>query len=149
RGARWEAAGARGTALAALHEPGQDRMGVGLAGGAAGREVAEARPPADDVGAVWLQRVCRGDEVGGEEPLVDQLEVLPRRVGADRNGGPHLADEVRAVDGDGTPHAATVDDDLDGLPAERDLAAAYPDGAGPRLDEPLHAADLVVVGHED
>src|SRR5881398_3724056 len=64
-------------ALAALDEPVPARMVVGLAGGAEGREVAEARLPADDVGAVCLQRVCRGDEVGREEPLVDQLEVLP------------------------------------------------------------------------
>src|SRR5262249_12034231 len=49
---------------------------------------------------------------------------------------------------DDAAHPAVLDDDLDRLPAERDLAAARPDRARPRLHEPLHAADLVVVGDE-
>src|SRR5262245_37865774 len=99
-------------------------MVVGRAGRAHAGQPAQAGVPADEIGAKALQLQGGGDEVGGKPPRVDELEVLPDRVRADDHWRAHLADEVRSVDGDGAAYAARVDDDLDRLPAEQDLAAA-------------------------
>src|SRR5262245_62692507 len=117
-------------------------MVVGLAGRAHRRQATEPRVPADEVGAKALELARGRDELGGKAPRVDQLEVLPHRIGADDDRRANLANEVRPVDGDGTADPAVVDDDLDRLPAEGDLTAARADRARPGLHEPLHAADL-------
>jgi len=69
-------------------------------------------------------------------PLVDEVEMLPTRVGANCDRRPHLAHQVRPVDGHGAPHPPALDHDLDRLPAERDLPAAVADGARERSISP-------------
>src|SRR5947199_158341 len=121
---------------------------LGTAGRADGRQPAEPGLPADQVGAVPAELAGGGDEVGGKQPLVDQVEVLPHGIGRDHGRRAHLAHQVRPVDGHRAAYGAALDHDLDRLPAERDVAAAPADRARPRLHEPLHAARLVVVGDE-
>src|SRR6266850_2580634 len=112
------------------------------------RQATEARLPADEVGAVPAQLMGGDDELPRKESLVHEVEELPHGVGADRDRGAYLVDEVRRVDGHGTAHPPAVDDDLDRLPAERDLPATGPDRPGPGLHEALHPPHLVVVGDE-
>ena len=117
-------------------------------GRADGGYAAEPRLPADQIGAMPAELVSGRDERGREQVLVGQVEGFPHGIGADHDRRPHLAHEVGRIDGDGTPYPPPVDDDLDRLPAERDLAAPCPDRARPGLHQALHAAHLVIVGDE-
>src|SRR5262249_47620422 len=117
-------------------------MIVGLPGRAHRRQATESRVPADEVGAKALELARGCDELHGKAPRVEQVEVLPHRIGADDDRRANLANEVCAIDGDGAADTAVVDNDLDRLPAESDLTAARADCPRPGLHEPLHAAGL-------